>query len=99
MHKLTIQLQVWLDKSGENVKRLFREVEVPFVPFVGLSISSNGWESGPLESIRWDIDKELFIGRVADERPGEYGDSYINGSELLEIMLDNGWQKSERKPA
>ena len=39
--------------SEPKVALLRKELSLPFVPFLGLSISATGWSCGPLKTVAW----------------------------------------------
>ena len=71
----------------------YYDIEIDFVPFVGLSIFNGAWSSGELLSITWDNEKKLFLCRVADEYPHQAFDTYINETHLHEMCEVHEWIK------
>ena len=82
-------MTIWRDESKEQIyTSLYREIELPFPPFIGLDISDEDWNSGTIEKIRWSMEENRFIAQVKDEFP--YSD--IDG-DYTALMLLNSYEK------
>ena len=44
----------------------YKEVELPFPPFVGLNIVQGNWESSPLTEVTFNVDKQFFSCTVGE---------------------------------
>ena len=76
MFRCEISKAIWNDNKKTDIHEvLVKSVELPFPPYIGLSISAGRFHSGELKSIEWDVDKEVFCVRVGDEIPWEDEDS------------------------
>ena len=88
-------------KYADGYLAFYREINIPFPPYIGLQLSTNGWMTQPLESVRYDIDLNKFICNVpADneipdkldrliqngDKSDEEIDAYVNSE--IEMMKD-----------
>ena len=66
------------------------EVELPFIPFVGLHINAGGC-SNEVTFLEWSTESKSFYCLVDDTGPEKYDCSYEFVKNILE---DDGWQLS-----
>jgi hypothetical protein len=94
MHKVKIIRQIYdgfsPDKS-ENFASTFREIDLPFAPFVGLQITTPYHEE--IKKIIWDINKSVFLCFLSDyyAEHENIGDSW-NFQEKIDDDLENGME-------
>lgn len=95
---VVVILEVFTDDAGEQSGiplSFFRELRLPFAPFIGLALHQDGWWCGPLEQVEWHETLSGFICRVApdDALVREYrskGDR-PPAREQSEFYKDMGW--------
>jgi len=88
-------------KYADGYLEFYRELEIPFPPYIGLQLSTDDWLPEPIESVRYDVDLNKFICHVpADneipdnldrlilkgEKSDEEIDAYVNSE--IEMMKD-----------
>lgn len=67
---------------------VYRDVIIPFPPFIGLDLWDGEWSSGPIKEITWDFQLNEFYCCVEDEDPGSF-DPALNISNLpIEDMVE-----------
>jgi hypothetical protein len=99
MYRLHVTQAIWTDEKRDDMfDHLYREIELPFPPYIGLVISHEAWSSGPIQRVRWDIGKELFLVDVEDAVPFE-ADMYDYTAEWLrDHDLNDGWKSHKVHP-
>jgi hypothetical protein len=75
--------------SEAKVALLRKEVSLPFAPFPNLNIQQSGFSSGPIKSVAWLVEEQVFQCLVEDEFP-RWSASY---EELVTMSLDEGWER------
>jgi hypothetical protein len=92
MYRVRLEKVIWVDEERKDMyTHLFRDIELPFSPFVGLEISFRGWSSGKAEKVTWDFDSERFVVEVKDEVPFSSTDYDFTVEWLLQHALKQGW--------
>jgi hypothetical protein len=101
MYIVVIRKSIWTHeesvvKDVENgkifapkVAQLRKEVSLPFVPFPNLNIQQSGFSSGPIKSVAWLVEEQVFKCWVEDEYP-RWSASF---EELVTMRLDEGWER------
>jgi hypothetical protein len=101
MFSVVIRKSIWTHeesvvKDVENrkifapkVALLRKEVSLPFAPFLNLNIQQSSFNSGPIKSIAWLVEEQVFQCLVEDEFP-RWSASY---EELVTMSLDEGWER------
>lgn len=84
------------DGPGSEVAVFVRDLELPFAPYPGLTVSDKGWESGEIQTVEWRGDDGVFRCRVRDEFPGQADDMYLSYEELIELAFEEGWVRPPR---
>jgi hypothetical protein len=79
-----------------KVAILEKSLSLPFAPFVGLELSGEGWDSGPLRQVSWSVSTEQFRCAVADEFPRNAYGSELSYEFILERSLQEGWVRPIR---
>jgi hypothetical protein len=79
-----------------KVAILEKSLSLPFAPFIGLEITGDGWDSGPLKRVSWFSSTEQFRCTVADEYPRKAHGSELSYEFLLESSLQEGWVRPQR---
>lgn len=72
-----------------QVALLRKEVSLPFVPFLHLNIQQGGFSSGPIKSVVWLADEQVFQCTVEDEY-ARWSASY---EDIVTMRLDEGWER------
>ncbi len=88
MHK-----RIYLDGSKSRSVLLKREIELPFVPYVGLSFADGLWTPDPLVKVCWLLKDKLFSCETSPLIPEQT--SRFSGSEQVEIHLREGWKPND----
>lgn len=79
------------DVSQHSFTAICHEVEVMRAPVIGEELQDQRWFSGPLTKVIWDVDKQCFYARVADERPYIEGDTDFHHDWMIQNYLQQGW--------
>jgi predicted nucleotidyltransferase len=92
MHQLRINKHVYYNSETEPLRRsLFREVTLPFIPFIGLSVWVGDWLSGPIDRITWSQDNSYFTSAVKDveiESEAHDVDAFL---QFVSLEVSSGW--------
>ncbi|TBR12516.1 MAG: hypothetical protein EPO43_13555 [Rugosibacter sp.] len=83
------------NSDGPKVAILKRFISLPFAPFIGVEVSGDGWNSGPLQRVTWGTTDEQFLCTVADEYPRTVNGSELTYEFLLENNLYEGWLRPD----
>ena len=60
-YKVHVTKAIWADEECTDLfDNLYRGIELPFVPFIGLAIQQDDWYCDPIERITWDEARQLF---------------------------------------
>lgn len=74
----------------EHGKVFYRQVQLPFPPYVGLSVNGSTWKSWPIASVRWDVERKCFFCTLQERAPDDsIGTTYEGLFEHLE--QEEGW--------
>lgn len=85
--KATIWTTAWLDQFRMKKIRFYREIELPFAPFIGLEFSlDDGNFEAKLEEVCWNGESFDCWAGGWDEKNDE------SGEKITETMLENGWK-------
>jgi hypothetical protein len=101
MFKLHVTKMIWAEETREKLfDHLYRDIELPFPPYVGLVITEDAWSSGPIETVSWGIGLEQFHVTVKDEIPFESDGHDFKAEELRDSDLRDGGRsyKVKAKP-
>lgn len=94
MYRCEVELRVWRSAGASSGHTLLRHVlEVAESPKVGLELHEGRWFSGTLTRVVWNVDKECFHCRVADELPLQDRDYDYSHDWLVANFLQQGWQR------
>lgn len=95
-YKVHITKAIWADEERtELFDELYRDIELAFVPFIGLAIQQEGWYCGPIERITWDEARQLFS---AESRGFVPDDETSSAEDRRRIDLDTyGWKTHKKK--
>jgi hypothetical protein len=90
-YKVHVTKSIWTnDERTELLDSLYYDLELPFVPFIGLQLQRDGWHCGPIERVAWDGDEECFRveaqGRTPDDE--DMGDA----EDFRRIDMGYGWK-------
>lgn len=67
-HKVHVMKAIWSDEDRTDLfDHLYRDIELPFVAFVGLAIGQEDWYCGPIERIKWDGERQIFVADSQDD--------------------------------
>jgi hypothetical protein len=94
-YKVHVTKAIWADEECTDLfDELYRDVELPFVPFIGLAIQQDGWYCGPIERITWDEADQLFRA----ESQGFVPDGETSAKNRKRIDIDtHGWKSHKVK--
>jgi len=88
MYDCTFVKYLWKDADTKRrFKTLEKNIELPFVPVLGLEVSENEWFSGKIERMVWDNSRELFTLKVVDLVPKKG----VSAEVLLDVAVKQGW--------
>jgi hypothetical protein len=91
MFKLRLEQYVTCVFDGQNRTKslwIYKDIELPFVPYPGLTINDRGTED-KLENLYWMTDGQQFYNKLPDEHiECRYAKS---AQECLENRLSYGW--------
>lgn len=102
MYKFLLKKHIHSGFSAFSSKDIYleKEFELPFVPFIGLNISSPGKEYTEFYSIKelqWDTEKQIFIGY--DDEDKEIYEAKLHRQEhrpieeIVNEYIEQGWKK------
>src|SRR5271155_4877257 len=78
-YKAHVTKAIWTDERRSDLfDHLYYEVELPFVPFIGLAVQQEGWHCDPIERVTWDGTRQMFIV----ESQGDAGDDDRTAEEI-----------------
>lgn len=68
-YKIHVTKAIWASDEQTNLfDDLYCDIELPFVPFIGLAITQlGGWSCNPLESLTWNAEKQMFFAETLAE--------------------------------
>ena|ERR1700734_2321022 len=68
-YKIHVRKGIWADEERtELFDRLYRDIELPFVPSIGLAIQHHdGWSCDPIERLVWNEEQQLFTAETRAE--------------------------------
>lgn len=91
-YKAHITLTIW-SLDGSKAVTGYKELTLPFVPFVGLRLMERHGPSQPIVSVAWSDNDQMFFCHVED-REVETGDLYnLDLKFLVETAKRNGWSE------
>lgn len=94
MFKVNLSKVIWGDQSCKTlVAHLYREIELPFPPYIGMEIFSGRWTSGPIERVRWDVNEERFLAEVKTAVPYKTLEYDFTAQWFLDHDTRDGWSK------
>lgn len=93
MYKIVLARALWKDSERKTFgKMFFRQVEIPFLPFIGLAIRGDGWDTPPITSVRWSVVDHSFFCEVEDKTPLRTPEIQTTYEDLLEhLEVEQGW--------
>lgn len=98
MYTVVLTVSLWKDEERQqHGKAFFRSIELPFAPFVGLSIETSQFSSRRVTHVIWRDDEKYFLCGVEDRaaiRSGESGTTYEDLFEFLES--EEGWTPANK---
>jgi len=91
MFDVLLQQPLYKDPTKRDFgKMFFRELQLPFAPYVGLRVIGETWSSWPIASVQGDLGKKWFFCTLEDRAPdASLGTTYNGLFEHLEI--EEGW--------
>lgn len=100
MYKVLLTKNVWNGRSPETSSTLAvlsTEIELPFVPFVGLSLQLLQQRNWKLRTVMWDVTEQLFHCDTDDQFIDllNIDDDFDN---RLEHLVEAGWKLHGRFP-
>lgn len=96
MFRVVLQQPLYKDSAKREFgKMFFREIQLPFPPYVGLTVRGEKWDSWPIVSVRWDLGDQYFICTLEEPVPRDApGVAYEELFEYLEN--EEGWTPAHR---
>ena len=97
-YKIHVQKSIWLNEERtELFDHLYRDIELPFLPFIGLAIQGlYGWYCDPIETLSWNAEGQFFIAEVR----AEAGDDDRSAEDIRHWdMKYAGWLSHKKKTA
>ena len=59
--KLHVTKAIWSDEAcSDLLDNLYRDIELPFLPFIGLVVKQEGWYWDSIERLSWSVDNQSF---------------------------------------
>jgi hypothetical protein len=92
MYRVIIHKRVYLDSGRSRSVLLKRELQLPFAPYLGLSIVQGAWTVEPLTRVCWLPDQALFSCETeltVHDPEGEF-----RAEQHIEFLLADGWEQS-----
>ncbi len=84
MYQCEISKAIWKDKEQTEIyKVLVKHFELPFAPYIGLSVSTGRFKSGEVIGVDWDIDKNKFLLYTNEETPWEDQELHLHTAEEI----------------
>jgi hypothetical protein len=98
-YKVHVTKAIWTDENRADLfDNLYYDLELPFVPFLGLALQQEGWYCGPIERITWDGDRQLFRAESRDEAPSEDDDFTETAEDMRDRNLrQDNWRSHKMK--
>lgn len=98
MHKVRLIKYLWSHQTQEissEWSKLLFEMELPFVPFIGLSIQLPEQQSWHIRHVEWNVEEATFRCHIEDQYMNLLGvdDSY---EDWLDTLQECGWSMSGR---
>ena len=103
-HKVIVKKHVSSGCGGMSSRDGFlkKELELPFAPFKGLSVSDGDWEA-VIDTVHFDLKKGVFVCYTESDNelrhrysgPGNYPADEVRYKDLAEIVkgyVENGWR-------
>ena len=99
MYQVIINLFIWSDENRlGSYAQLTRSLSLPFVPFIGLKLSEEGWYCRPIVDVVWDNETKTFHCSVEDEFPYEIpakpgsNTEKVSYEDLVKSRQQLGWE-------
>jgi hypothetical protein len=89
-------VEAWRDRlpsdspKAPRCAEFARDLELPFPPYPGLSLTTSEWHCGPLETVQWIVEEKRFLCAVVEE----YSLEASEFREHLEAASGGGWSRS-----
>lgn len=101
MFKVEVRKEIYRDTDKTDFfELLIRKVELPFPPYVGLSIVDGRFHSGEILSVEWCVDKNVFRVMTSDEVPWQTTDLDLMTAEMIakHLIKRGGWSIPDDDP-
>jgi hypothetical protein len=92
MYRVIVHKRMYLNETRSESVLLKRELQLPFVPFVGLSLVQGAWSSEPLAYVCWLVDDACFSCNTEPLVPDVSSEYSV--SQLVEFHLADGWERN-----
>ena len=85
------------DETSKLSARAFFDLELPFAPFVGLTVFFGQGAYGRVEQVNWDVNKGTFVVFCGHHcmDTGHPEHDFHNFEAWVESHSDEGWQVSK----
>ncbi len=82
------------EETSKHSARAFFDVELPFTPFVGLTIFFGQGAYGRVEQVNWDVNKDTFIVFCGNDfmATGHPEHDLHDFEDWIAMQADCGWQ-------
>lgn len=98
MHKVRLIKYLWSHQTQEISSewcKLLYEVELPFAPFIGLSIQLPMQPAWRIRDVEWNVEEQTVRCHIEDQYMNllDVDDSY---EDWLYMLMECGWELSGR---
>jgi hypothetical protein len=99
VYKVHVTKAIWADEECTTLfDHLYYDLELPFVPFIGLKLQQAGWYCDALEQVSWDGDNHCFRVESHGHVPEELGEG-PNAENRRRMDLEAGWKSHQGEVA
>jgi hypothetical protein len=94
-YKIHVTKAIWTDEDRTDMfDHLYKDTDLPFVPFIGLALQQDGWYCDPIERLTWNGERQLFTA----ESRGEAGNDDRTAEEIRDYdMKYSNWLSHKKK--
>lgn len=92
MYRVRLKKVIWRDEDRKELyAELFRDIELPFPPSIGLEVSFRGWSSDKADKVTWIQEDERFEVVVKYAVHFYASGEHYTVEWLLQHLLEIGW--------
>ncbi|MFZ5531629.1 MAG: hypothetical protein ACOY4U_11355 [Pseudomonadota bacterium] len=89
MFKVSVYRKLHLGPSDSKRLMLRRELNLPFVPFIGLNLTDGVWYGPPIVEVTWSTSSNEFSCMLEPYFASKHGDMTVQ--EVDDWAADEGW--------